>query len=694
LSEHSVGRRIARAMVTIFIFQIFWKFGGFIVKTLVFRQFAPAGQEHVLDAYFFAEATFIWTLYVVFDKTIFPTFIPLFSDELERRGEADAWRFARTFVNALVLSLLAVVTACMIWTPDVVHFIASGWVAEHRDTAELALRFCRWMLPAVFFVSLGSFTHALLNANKRFGHAAAGMGMHRFVHAAIFFIAFPALGYVAKKTALLPDDYQTPVIWAALAFALAAPAKVLTHLHGLRDKLRHWRPTIPYWRPILRGTAISVAGCAVLVAASGWIGAHAGIGPAPDGANPFVAFYHAAFGGAGVGPQILIALLLWFLTVGAVYWFVLGVRADKTIMQRLYLLAYPVLIGVVIARVRDLVQDGFATHLEDEGVFGAIKYAKSVGEFPTAIIPLALSMAMFPYLCDMFTKQDLKGLSAVVSRAIKMIVLFFLPLTIITVILREPVIELLASRKGSDVVIDATALALALYALGFIFYAAEMVMMQTCFSLQNTWLPTLIGALASFGQVGFIYVAFRAVRDPNSEIGTWLAGWGMTPLIVVAVAYPLSRAAKNLVLGLILHVRLRLVHVRDLVRFVPQVALVTGYVGAAARVWRPVGELAQAVATRALIQWGGPFAATVELSKEATGLAEDTVVATGEFSTLTALIGRGLGLAVPAAAALIGFLLMLVLLKELRWPVEEFEFIVQWLRGQGLAKIRAKLGRK
>jgi peptidoglycan biosynthesis protein MviN/MurJ (putative lipid II flippase) len=653
LSEHSVGRRIARAMVTIFIFQIFWKFGGFIVKTLVFRQFARAGQEHVFDAYLFAEATFVWTLYVVFDKTIFPTFIPLFSDELERNGEAGAWRFARSFANTLILALLGVVAACMVWTPEVVHFIAGGWVQEHAETAELAIRFCRWMLPALLFVAFGSFTHALLNANKRFAHAAAGMGMHRFVHAAIFFVAFWGVRWVAKNTGLLPEDFSTPVIWAALAFAIAAPAKVLTHLHGLRDKLRHWRPTIPHWRPIAAWLGISVIGCTALVGLLRLIGSVVGPYRTEEITGPVTSFASAAVGDAGLGVQLLISMLIWFVGAGAAWWFVLGARASKTIMQRLYLLAYPVLIGVVIARVRDLVQDSYATHLEQEGFFGAIKYAKSVGEFPTAIIPLALSMAMFPYLCDMFTKQDLKGLSAVVGRAIKMIVLFFLPLTVITVVLAEPVIELLASKKGSDVVIDATALALALYALGFIFYAAEMVMMQTYFSLQNTWLPTLVGSLASFGQVGFIYLAFQAVRDPNSGVGRWMTGYGITPFIVVAVAFPLSRAAKNVALGGILHAKLRLVHLRDLYRFVPQVVLVTAAPGLAA--W----------ATR------------------------DTVTLKSE-----GLITKAIGLGVPSLAAMVAFFAVLFLLRLIRWPVEEFDFILHWVREQGIAKIKAKLGKK
>ena len=606
-------------MITIFIFQIFWKFGGFIVKTLILRQFGTAEQSHVLDAYMFAESTVIWTLYVVFDKFIFPTFIPLFSEERELRGEDGAWRFANSFVNLLMIVLLGTLAACAVWAPQVVDFIAHRWIVGHSDTAALAIRLSRWMLPALFFVVLGSFTHALLNAHKRFAYAQAGMGMHRFVHALIFIVAFKVFG--------------APAIWAALAFTLAAPAKLITHFLGLKEKLRNYRPSVPHWRevgrPALRWLAeyVVVVG-ALLACVAMW-------GPA---------------GGCPYGAIALGAAVLFFAARGLVSWLLVRRRAEKTLMQKLYLLGYPVLMGVLIARLRDIVQDSYATHLEQSGFFGAIKYAKSVGELPMAVIPLALSMAMFPFLCDMFTKQNVKELANVVSRAVKMIVLFFLPLTIVVVILRAPVIELLASKKVEAGLVDATALALALYALGFIFYASEMVLMQSFFSLQNTWLPTLIGAVASFGQIGLLYVAFDVLEGPDSAAKAWLGGVGVTPFVAVALAYPLSRAFKNIILGAALHRRLKLFHVRDCVSFAPQVAVVSAVTG---------------VAT-----WAAWL---------------------GVYGVGTTLPGKIVRLGVPSAAATVAFLGALFALKRIGWPVAEFDVILKWLHDTGWQKIKGKL---
>jgi len=252
----------------------------------------------------------------------------------------------------------------------------------------------------------------------------------------------------------------------------------------------------------------------------------------------------------------------------------------------------------------------------------------------------------------MFTKQNLKALSETVASALKMIVLFFVPLSVIVFILRVPVIQLLASKKVEVGLVDATALALALYALGFIFYASEMVLMQTYFSLQNTWLPTLVGAAASFAQIGFLYVAFDVLEQRGSAAAGWMRARGVTPFIVVALAYPLSRAFKNLLLGAVLHFELKLFHLRDLASFLPKVAVVSGITGLAAwGAWRGVAGL------------------------EPSGLL------------------KVLRLGVPSAAALVVFLSALFALRKVGWGVVEFDLIIRWLHETGWQKFRARLRR-
>jgi len=174
--------------------------------------------------------------------------------------------------------------------------------------------------------------------------------------------------------------------------------------------------------------------------------------------------------------------------------------------------------------------------------------------------------------------------------------------------------------------------------------------MQSFFSLQNTWLPTLIGAAASFAQIGFLYVAFNVLEGPDSAAKAWLSGAGLTPFVMVALAYPLSRAFKNVILGTALHARLRLFHLRDCICFAPQVALLSAVTGLATwAAWLGVEGI-------------GP-----------------------------AFIGKLVRLGVPSAAACAAFIGTLFALRRAGWPVAEFDIVLKWLHETGWQKIKGKL---
>jgi peptidoglycan biosynthesis protein MviN/MurJ (putative lipid II flippase) len=442
--------------------------------------------------------------------------------------------------------------------------------------------------------------------------------------------------------------FGAPAVWAALAFVLASPVKLATHLVGLRDKLHYYRLSIPYWRSVVGPAGRWVLEFCVLLAA------------VTLACLALVSLLLRAEGPVFVPPPpgviVFLTAVGYFVARGLWSWLRLRGRPDKSLMQKLYLLAYPVVVGVLIARFRDIVQDSYATELKETGLFSALKIAKNLGDVPTAIVPVALSMAMFPFLCDLFTKQNLAALSETVARALKMIVLVVLPFTAVVVILRLPVMQLVSSKQVDAQLIDATSLALALYALGFVFYAVEAVLMQTFFSLQNTWVPALVGGIASLGQVWFLYLAFHKPEGgETSAAAAWLAGIGLTPFMIIGIAFPLSRAVKNVVLAGVLHAKVKLFHVRDVAAFVPQVLIVTG--------------------ATALLTW-------------AAWLAVGGVKIAG-------IVGKAVRLGVPCTAALAGFLGALFLLKWIGWPVAEFDIILRWLHETGWQKIKARVrGRK
>jgi len=119
---------------------------------------------------------------------------------------------------------------------------------------------------------------------------------------------------------------------------------------------------------------------------------------------------------------------------------------------------------------------------------------------------------MFPYLCELAGKKDMSALGGVVAKAMRMLALGFVPLTVMTIILADPVCRLVLDRwDWADVHLHYTALALGLLSLGMVMYALEYVIMQGYFSLQRMWTPALMGIAATFFQFAFLAVPIYAL---------------------------------------------------------------------------------------------------------------------------------------------------------------------------------------
>ncbi len=308
-------------------------------------------------------------------------------------------------------------------------------------------------------------------------------------------------------------------------------------------------------------------------------------------------------------------------------------------MKRYMMLLGPLLLGIVAAKLRDLITKAIGTYLE-EGQLSSIEWAKKVGDFPVLILPYALSIAMFPYLCEMAKERDYKQFAAVVTNALKMLAMFFLPVTVGAIVMRTHVIAFLYDwGKWSDSNTYWTSLALGFYAVALVFYASEAILMQSFFSMQNTWIPVSVGLVASSLQIAGLYVAVSVL--------------GVDRFYCVALAFPISRALKNIVLGGLMRRKVPILPGADTARFLLKMVLLCAAVGGAMCATEYfLGDLLQ-------------------LGKGSRGLLNARVAARLMLSSLS-------GVAAFAAAA-----------YALR--LEEAASVLSWLRGEGWGKIKEKL---
>jgi len=164
----SENRNIARAAGLVGVLTLVSRVGGLIRDAVVGYFF---GTGPAADAFFVAFRVPNLLRRFVAEGAMSVAFIPVFSDYLAKRGEAETVRAARSVatVMALVLALLTVAGA--LCAPIFVRLFAPGFVGEPTKFA-LTVALTRRVFPYLFFIGMVALAGGLLNAYRHFAAPA------------------------------------------------------------------------------------------------------------------------------------------------------------------------------------------------------------------------------------------------------------------------------------------------------------------------------------------------------------------------------------------------------------------------------------------------------------------------------------------------------------------------------------------
>jgi|GEM_PF-1596086 len=537
--QSSLAKKIVKGMAVVLFFWLFWKFGGFLLSVIIGNLYPP-GKEPAADAYAHVYKYIVFAfIYSSALKILIPAFVPIFIDKMNRDGESSAWEFAYSIINIMLIGAIAVSAIGIFAAPAVVNLLVPGFSLETR---ELCIRLLKIMLPGCIGMVLSMVMMSVLNSYKVFSYPAAGDAAQKLVWAAALFLGVKLLGLDARTV--------------AYGFLAGCIVQVAVNIFGLRKKRQFYRPLItnPYYPRFLKEL--------------GWL--------AVFGVTFFAAAYwskdivQSAAAYAAPGADIQLWTRMFIFTSGLLlvcgYSAFLWARSRKrsSTAARFAALVAPLLIGVAFARYRDIVTSFFQSFTK-AGVFADVEFSKNIGNLPIVLVAYGLSVAMFPYLCELASGKDMKTFATLVTRALRMIAIFFIPLSIVMILLNRPIIALIYDRGNwSDLHVGYAATALAFYVFALFFYAIENVVMQSYFSMQRMWMPTLLGIIAALVQVAFLFVGIRVLRyDRPYDI-----------FLAVTLAYPLSRIFKNLALLAILRLRMPILPMRETVTFAAKLAVV------------------------------------------------------------------------------------------------------------------------
>ena len=235
VEQQSTGDRIARAGLVVQVAHVLFKVAS-IAQVIVATHFVTAGLYEAV--YVFAFEGFIFSLFLIGEEVIGPSFLPVFMRETDERGETAAWRFANIVLSVQFLLLLIVVTLVMCFPGAVTRLITEWSEDVEPEKFRVARNALFWLAPALVCLSLGSTTYMILNGYKRFFLAAFGDASWKLCVLLCVLIGMGLFGL----------DYR------CLVFGLLAgsAAKLGTHLLGMLRELRFARVGLDIRNPAFR----------------------------------------------------------------------------------------------------------------------------------------------------------------------------------------------------------------------------------------------------------------------------------------------------------------------------------------------------------------------------------------------------------------------------------------------------------
>lgn len=191
--------------------------------------------------------------------------------------------------------------------------------------------------------------------------------------------------------------------------------------------------------------------------------------------------------GAGAG-----VLWLWLEArrLGLQPGFAARMHPSLTKMTKLAVLP---LLGNSLLLLNPFVDRAVATRLE-AGSITALSYAERINTLPWALIGASLFTVILSYWSQMVAEDDQGRLGPALQDSLLALTYLMVPLTVLFVVLRYPLVRLILERGHFDARATAqTALALGYLALGLVPYYVNSLLARAYLALQDTRTPVLLG---------------------------------------------------------------------------------------------------------------------------------------------------------------------------------------------------------
>ena len=207
---------------------------GFVRDMIIAKLF---GASMSADAFFVAFRIPNMLRELFGEGALSASFIPVFTQTLNREGREEAWRVARITATLLASTLFLVTVAGFVLAPAIVWIMAPGF---HINPQKLRLTvfLTRVTFPYIFFVGMAALLMGILNSLRRFIAPALAPVM---LNLAMIFSAL-----------FLSPCVKPPVLSLAIGVVLGGIGQILIQVPAVRREGARFYPVFELYDPAVR----------------------------------------------------------------------------------------------------------------------------------------------------------------------------------------------------------------------------------------------------------------------------------------------------------------------------------------------------------------------------------------------------------------------------------------------------------
>ena len=194
--------------------------------------------------------------------------------------------------------------------------------------------------------------------------------------------------------------------------------------------------------------------------------------------------------------------------------------------KRLCWLALPLLAGIVMAKIRDEVNNVYLlSKLDASGLMQANSMGRKLQSTLLFVVPYTLSIAVFPFFCELVDRNDRESLGRLVTRFGRMLLAVFVPFALFVAMGAIPLTSLLFRGGHFDAqAVQRTAVSLSFYTFMLPAAAIEMLVMQAFFANRRMVAVTVIGILFSSLSILASWLGLRVCGGHDLMLLAFIAG--------------------------------------------------------------------------------------------------------------------------------------------------------------------------